>query len=269
MAMSWIIRRGGRRSPARVVVALVAAALFVVPASPAAAATPDVVGQYTLDGNGWIGTLYIDSIDSSNIVSGRMYYNRRGVMELVSGLWNPSYRSIQLQRSLGGTIFQWYELVEGTHVAGHPVLSGHFTQDNAPGQFPVFANRFIPPSAGPTWTPYDGWSTSPCWYGCHVSAPPHGTFAFDGNGWSGQLYLPTGSATAYLMFDEYGYWEPVAESWNAATGILVLNRNLAFGGVTQTYQLSLSTGPDSTVLGGWFTESDAVGAFPAFGLPLP
>lgn len=211
-------------------------------------------------------------MDADNIVSARMYYQARGVTEFVGGYWNPDLRAMQLQRYLGNNINQWYALWEGTHVAGHPVFGGYFQQDDQAGSFGVFANNFVPASASPGWTPYPGWNrTLPvCWTGCAVPSPPHGRYAFDGNGWSGELDLTAGSSIAFLKFDDYGYWELVGASWDATSRTLLLNRQIG-GGATQTYHLCLGDGPGTPMLGGYFSESDVNGGnggFSAFALPL-
>jgi hypothetical protein len=267
---------------AAVVVAVVG--VVVVPSLPAAAINPawNLIGRYTLDANGWIGDLYIDSIDTRDPqdgqpVSGRMYFYARGVMEYITGTFNPNDNNpnFDLTRQLGNGVSQYYNIGLGSHVPGHPVFGGWFRQSDQPCciQYGVLANNFVPASNPPSWTPYPGWSSSlsVCWVGCkRPTNPPQGIYAFDSNGWSGLLYLPAGSSTASMRFDELGYWETVTVTWSAPYRQLVIDRKLSYGNVHQAYYLYLGDGPGSTMLGGFFTQTDAPypNAYPAFALPI-
>lgn len=277
MIINWLrgVRLGRRLGIAVTALAVAVVGAVVVPSSPAAA-TPgsDIIGRYTLDANGWLGDLYIDSIDSNTgRTSGRMFYYARGITEYVSGYWSPSANVLNLERWLPDGEEQSYVLYLGTHVAGHPVFGGYFSQYPQPYwiTYGVFANNFVPASNPPSWTPYPGWgsSLSVCWVGCtRPTNPPQGTYAFDGNGWSGLLYLPAGSSTAYMKFDALGYWEPVTMTSGRWPREITLVRHLSYGNVTQTYVLTLGDGPGSTMLGGYFTESDTDNAYAAFALPI-
>jgi hypothetical protein len=107
-----------------------------------------------------------------------------------------------------------------------------------------------------------------------VTDPIVGSYAFNGNGWTGTLTVldvTSGYVTADMSYDERGVHESVSGSWDPASGRLTLLRPLSYGGVTQTYTLYIGTHVAyQPMFGGYFTQSDFPGGhWGAFATRLP